>query len=255
MNSIIKILLLISFFFISIVSKAQDKETILFGKVKNDTLLLENILVVNIRTNLGTSSLKNGEYYIKAKLGDSIYFKSLTHKNRKVKITENHIEKRYIEVFLEPQVNELETVNISSSIKVDLDNVYRDKNMVLDNDARYYASPPSVLNQVDPNAGQAGVDMLGLLVRGIDALYFKKKREEKRDFAVIERKKTLFVDNIVYNYGEKFFKRDLKIHKDKIYQYIDYCDAKGLGEYYDKSEIEIKNFLVIQSNEFKALQQ
>ena len=116
MNSIIKILLLITFFFISVLTKAQDKETILFGKVKNDSLLLENILVVNIRTNIGTSSLKNGEYYIKAKLGDSILFKSLTHKNRKVQISENHIEKRYIEVFLEPQIYLLTSAKCKDSL-------------------------------------------------------------------------------------------------------------------------------------------
>ena len=253
MNSIIKIILIITFFFVSIFVRAQEKETMLFGKVRNDSIYLENILVVNLRTSFGTSSLQGGEYYIKAKLGDSILYKSITHKNRKVKITENHIEKKFIEVFLEPQINQLDTVTIAGSFTLDVSNVYIDKDMVLDKDAYNYIKPQDVTNQVDPNAGQAGVDMLGLLFRGADALFFKKKREEKRELAEINRKKRIFIDNIVYTYEERFFRKELKIHKNKIYQFIDFCEDKGLGDYYNKREIEIKNFLILQSRDFNKL--
>lgn len=253
MSSITKLIITLSFLLAAFIVKAQDKEVLLFGKVKNDSILLENIDVINLRTKFGTSSLENGEYYIKAKAGDSIWYKSLEYKNRKVIISNDHIEQKVITVFLEPQVNQLDTVTISGSIKLDLSNVYMDKDMVIDKDKNDYIAPPSVLNQVDPNAAQGGIDVIGLAIRGADALFFKKKREQKRQEGYLERKKIIFVENIVYTYKEKFFTEELKINRDRLYQFVDYCEAKGLRDYYNKSEIEVKNFLIILSREFNNL--
>jgi len=50
-----------------------------------------------------------------------------------------------------------------------------------------------------------------------------------------------------------FFVEDLKIPKNEVYLFLDYCQENELKTYISSDEITIKNFLVKQSITYKDL--
>ena len=54
---------------------------------------------------------------------------------------------------------------------------------------------------------------------------------------------------MVLNYLQK----TLHIAEDRIEIFIEYCQDNGLENYYDSSDMEIINFLVIQSKKFNKI--
>ncbi|HKJ06484.1 MAG TPA: hypothetical protein VJ970_03375, partial [Flavobacteriaceae bacterium] len=85
---------------------AQNSIT-LNGIVKNDSIGLENIHIINLRSNLATYSSASGKYLISVMVGDTLKFSSVNHSNRKIKISENHAKNKFIIVYLEEEIEQL----------------------------------------------------------------------------------------------------------------------------------------------------
>jgi len=56
---------------------AQDKRINILGKVKNDSLLVENVHIINKNSHKGTVSNQFGEFQIPVKVNDTLIFSAI----------------------------------------------------------------------------------------------------------------------------------------------------------------------------------
>lgn len=229
---------------------AQEDRIRLKGNVKYNTANLENINIINKTLKLGTASNVDGIFEIVAAKGDSIEFSSIEYQNRTIVVTENHINSKYIAVYLEPGFNELDEVQILQNMRIDVSKVPVQQRAQLD------------IDEMDLNEAPDARDLSGYntqLTNGMDliqiySLLTKKKRAKKRSENdlknEIEHIKQELPTTLKNAYGDDFFTEWLHIENDEIYEFLDFCQANGLGDFYKSEEIYIKDFLIKQSVNF-----
>jgi hypothetical protein len=231
---------------------AQEKPVLLKGVVKYNTINLPDINIINRTSKIGAASNDNGEFNISAKKGDSIEFSSLEYINRTIEITETHIQNKSITVYLEPGFNELDEVEILQKMRLDFGNVAVQNRTVLDDDDISQTSAPDTDKYMHQGYMTNGVSLIGiynLLTKNSRA----KKRSENEERNQIAQFKSQLPDTLKKLYGKDFFIDWLYIPPNEVDLFLDYCQENGLGDYYNSNEFVIKNFLVIQSNNYLAL--
>lgn len=248
----IKNILFFGMLFLILQVDAQDKPILLEGDVKYNTFNLADINVVNKTSKIGALSNNQGKFTISAVKGDSIMFSSLEYQNRIIVITASHINKKAITVYLEPGFNELDEVEILQKIRLEFNNIAIDNRTVLDNDVvSEYKAPDTdqYLNQGYMNNGMSLVGIYNLITKKSRA----KKRTENDEKNQIEHFKNELPNTLKNLYGIDFFTDWLYIPLNEVDLFLDYCQGNGLGDYYNNNEFEVKNFLVIQSQNYNKI--
>lgn len=233
-------------------SLAQTKLVKLEGTVKSDSIVLQDINVINLTSNLGTSSDKYGNYTIYAYIGDSILFSSIVYRRRIIKISKNHIESKTLIVYLEQGINELDEVEIGQKMRLNLGKVSVPKGTILDNDNITLKKAPKSRKFTDPTYGNSGVDFVEIS-KLLTNLIFQKRKARKDEEKDIKKQKQIFLENIFKNEGIDFFTVHLNIKEEEIYLFLDYCEDNGLSNFYKSDEFLIKNFIIKQSKNYHSL--
>jgi hypothetical protein len=248
LNKIIFVSLLFSF----TVLTAQDNRESINGSVKHNESALQFINIQNLATDKGTVSDSKGSFSINAKKGDTILFSSLVYQNRKIIITKTHILNEKIEVFLESGVNELEEVFLKDYVKPNFSNIAVHKNTILDDDD-FSNSKKGVdmAKALDPVKAQ-GIGLVSV-IQALTKNFRLKKKEKKNLLNEIDYRKKQLPYLIKQKFGNELFTKTLKIEEDKIEIFIEYCQDNGLDYFYESPDIEIINFLVIQSKKFNKI--
>jgi hypothetical protein len=248
----IKKLTIIGFLFVVAFVNAQEKPILLNGLVKYNTKYLPDINVINKTSNIGTASDENGAFTIAAKKGDSIVFSSLEYQNRTIEITENHLNNKALTVYLEPGFNELDEVEILQKMRLDFNNVAIDRRAVLDDDAVTKSKAPDTDKYLNQGYMTNGVSLIGIynLLTKNSRARKKTANDEKNQ---IEHFKNELPATLKKLYGVDFFTDWLYIPENELNVFLEYCQENGLGDYYNSNEFVIKNFLVIQSNNYLQL--
>lgn len=244
----ISILLLFSIVFLN----AQEKRENINGAVKHNENGLQFINIQNLASDEGTVSDTKGNFSIEVKKGDTILFSSLVYKIRKIKITETHISNEMLEVFLESGVNELEEVFLKGYVKPDFSTAAVHKNTVLDDDDfTVKTKGVDIAKTINPVKAQ-GIGLISVIQALTKGLRMKKK-ERKALMSKIEYQQKQIPLKVKQKYGRELFTKTLHIDEDKIEVFIEYCQDNGLDKFYESSDIEIINFLVLQSKKFNAI--
>ena len=246
--------ILILFLIVFSASFAQNEAIPLKGIVKNDSVVLQDINIVNKTSKLGTSSNFKGEFIMYAKLGDSIQFSSINYTTRIVLVSINHIKNKQITVFLEPGLNELKEIEITQKFRLDFGNLTLPKGAILDFDKADLKKAPNARLLTDPTspAGSNTGNIFGIITLITDKI-FEKSRQRKKEELKMEQVQQNFPETMLDKYGEDFYTKSLNIDKNDVYLFIDYCTDNGLKEYYLSDEFTTKNFLVLQSKKFLKL--
>ena len=233
-------------------SLAQNKLVKLEGTVKSDSIVLQDINVINLTSNLGTSSDKYGNYTIYASIGDSILFSSIVYRRRIIKISKSHVESKTLIVYLEQGTNELDEVEIRQKIRLNLGKISVPKGTILDNDNIALKKAPNSRKFTDPTYGNSGVDFVEISKLLTNKIFQKRKarKDEEKD---IKKQKQIFLENILKNEGRDFFTVHLNIKEEEIYLFLDYCKDNGLSNFYKSDEFLIKNFIIKQSKNYHSL--
>jgi len=95
----------LSFLFLLVTINAFSQEEgfkIIKGKVLSSSLTLEDIHVINKNTEIGTLTNADGNFTIKAKLGDVILFSAVHLKGKEIELTQELFLKDSLLVTLEP---------------------------------------------------------------------------------------------------------------------------------------------------------
>jgi hypothetical protein len=242
----IQILSVIILFF-GIVATAQEVK--LKGKVLFDTTPLKDINVLNKDSQSGVATDDNGHFELKAMLGDSILFSSLSFQNRIIVVSENHIENKTMEVYLELGFTELDEVELVQWFRLELGDVAVDERARLNNDQTDDYRPPNASYFVDPTAKHEGISARSIY-RALTKNSRHKKAEQKKLDDKMASLIAQFPEKLKSSYGLEFFTISLKVPEDEVDRFLDFCDGNGLANYYDRSSFEVTDFLIKQGTAY-----
>lgn len=192
------------------------------GKITSNGNALENIEVINITKRINSKSDINGFFSIDATDNDEIVFYHKKYVQRKLKVTNNLFLSNDIVIKLNERAIELDEVEVFAEKKIKIDVSY---DALTQTKIEKEARSPKV---VGVNTGEIanGVDLIGV-GKKIAGLFKDKKKKEKKDKASL---KTYVKKNL----SEHFFTNDLKLPKDKIAEFVEYC------EHDEESQIVLK---------------
>lgn len=238
---------------VTLVVTSQEQTTKLEGIVKYNSKVLENINIINKTQKTGSVSDSKGEFTVYAVKGDSIEFSSLEYQNRTIKITEHHISEKKITLFLEPGFNELDEVQITQIMRMNWSSAHVQQNAKLDIDEMDLAQAPDSKDLSGYNTQLTnGMDLVGIynLLTKKNRAKKRNENDKKNEIAYIKQE---LPNTLRATYGDDFFTDWLNIENDEIFEFLDFCQANGLGELYNSDEIYIKDFLIKQSRIFNKI--
>ena len=127
-----KLLSSILLLFISLTFCAQQKYTIISGKIIDTLGIVKNANIININNNQGTFSNDEGLFRIFVAIGDSIQISSIQHVSQKIKVEKRIFEEKNIEIKLKLSTFildefELKRHNLSGRLGIDVKHVPKDK--------------------------------------------------------------------------------------------------------------------------------
>jgi len=244
-----KLLSSILLFFVSFSLTAQQKYTILSGKIIDSLGIVKNANIINLNNNQGTFSNDEGLFRIFVAVGDSIQISSIQHVSKKIKVDKQIFEEKNIEIKLKLNTYilnefELKKNNLSGRLGIDLKVVPKNKkdsllrvvmdfskikmNTPQDEDYTDKRVRPQIVT-TDPNSKFVGAGVSG----SMPFKYSEKLWALRKDLAF----KKAFPYKLLSELGDKFFFDDLKIPLDNYFHFLEYCNAKGIEQLYKKGKL------------------
>lgn len=205
MNHFFKIVLLL--FTVTVGTAQTNTVKTVKGKVMAESIDLDGIYIINLKSDVATATEKEGYFTIKAAVGDTLMFSAIQIKGTKMVVTSNDFEKELLLVKLEPMVNKLDELIIKQ---------YKNINAVslgiISPNTKHYtpaerklrtASGDGISGNTDGTSGaSAGLDPLFNWMSGRTAM-LKKELE-------VERKETM-LQKIENQFSLDYFVKKLKI--------------------------------------------
>ena len=239
---------------------AQKDNFWLYGKLKDSLSIVKNANIINLKTNKGTFSNDFGDYKIIVSVGDTLQFSSVQHKTV-YRIVNNFVYRsEVLDVFMISSTYELDEVvlkrnDLDGFLSLDLKKTPEDRkaealkktmnfsrvNMRVVYNGDYIdqkVKPP--INNVDPIAMFAGAGA-GTV---IPFKYSERLWALRKD---LEFRKN-FPKMLLSEFGEPFFENDLKIPIEKYYNFLEYCNPRGIESLFKQNrKIELINVLKKES--------
>ena len=236
-----KLLSSILLLFISLTFCAQQKYTIISGKIIDTLGIVKNANIININNNQGTFSNDEGLFRIFVAIGDSIQISSIQHVSQKIKVEKRIFEEKNIEIKLKLSTFildefELKRHNLSGRLGIDVKHVPKDKkdsllravmdfskikmNTPQDEDYTDKRVRPQIVN-VDPNSR---------FVVGAGATVNISFKYSERLWAL--RKDLAFKKGFPYKLIS-----ELKIPLDNYFHFLEYCNPLGIEQLHKKGKL------------------
>ena len=232
-----------------------------------DSTSVENIHVINLRTNKGTISNPRGEFQIYTEVNDSLLFSSIQYYNRTLVLTEDILKGGNLEVLLYSEANELKQVDLSDFklsgyLHNDLANI-----KYFDREKYGIPYPEKKLTQTELKLYTAteGIDnmwnYLFILVGApmpLDPLLNEINGRTKYLKKINEREKLqLRVQEGINVFGRKFFVEELNIPDPEIENFVYYCaDFEEFQTLLNsRNKLDLIEFYQEHSENFKLLRQ
>ena len=233
---------------------SQTERIVVFGKIKSDSISLENIHVINKNSQKGTITNNYGEFKIPVKVNDTLIFSSIQFELKQHIVSMKELKSETMLIKLAAKINSLDEIvvknhELSGFLKNDLKNT-------------------KLKNQVDefslnlPNAGKAPVTEVDFLNRKINyytkggslnKLYgwvsgeskqLKKLRSLETDSALLSKIREMVTD--------KYLTEILNIQNEDIPAFIEFCKSKELIKLFQQNKKDqLIDILIIESKKFK----
>ncbi|WP_457616118.1 hypothetical protein [Lutibacter sp.] len=248
------------FLFFTIVAFAQERNyTSIIGKIYSGNKIVTDAHIINLNNKLGSVSNDYGEFEINVKENDTLLISSIQYEKRKIRITKIHIKKRKLVIHLIPLVTVLDEVfleRLSGNLLSDLSKAPKD---TIRHNFTFKASDLSkklpvdqsgILSPPDAEAFTNPIYISGGGGTTIPDFYMIAKRKLKK----VLTKKKQFPEKIVGDLGVSFFTQQLKIPKEKINNFLQYCEYKNIIEKYYKNDLlAVIQILIDESKAYNAI--
>jgi hypothetical protein len=220
------------------------------GQVRNDLVPVENVIVFNVNSNLGTVVNQYGSFAVMAKVNDTLVFSSLSFKSRKIVLSEKDFIASKLIVKLDVFTNELAEVLIRA--KKELNPIEGNSQKYVD--LKFFDDEKSSpKNRTMPPVGgiENGMDFVRIYKDVLGVL--RKKNPQKTDFY----KETSFSEFALSKVNYSFFSNTLHLKDDQIKLFLIYCenDSKSRDLMQPIEEFKLMDFFVTKNNEFKKITQ
>lgn len=216
---------------------AQKSNKELLGKVKIDSISPESIHVINTSTNKATLTNENGEFRITVKENDTLLFTSVQIENKKVVILKKHLNSLQFIIDLKVDINELDEVIVKQHNLTG--------RLYIDNENTKLQHQVNAFTLKLPNAGkkkpQTEVDHINLRFSQfsgiVGSLYGwisgeKKKLKQVKKLAIEDA----YIKKIKNFIKTSYFINHLKIPKDNIFHFLEFCKTKGIIQLYKEKK-------------------
>ena len=243
-----RFLLNILFLFLSInISFSQDDyRTWIKGKVLYKNVSVPSANVINNTSQAATTTNDDGEFEIEVKLNDKLIFSSLQYQIREINITKEILQKNRIVIDVNDKITELEEVVVTP------ENTEKFLDLKEEEFKRYdytFDKSTRVSNVINEQGKlKDGINFINLFKLIRENL--KQNREEEN---VVSSYKP---SNLIREfYDDIFFTSNLKIPKDKIEEFLIFCDDNFPSRILLKkdNEFELIDFLVKQSEKYQKI--
>lgn len=205
---------------------------ILKGQILSDSLNGSSINIVNLSRKIGTTNNSKGQFEIVAAKGDSLFFSSVQYEPLEIVVSEEVLEKAFLEVYLIERLNELEEVNLSNislsgNLQQDIEQI-----QTTDQAAFGFKLPAQPrLSSVErklktasnvqkdskrQSAGLVNVSLDGILNRLNGKIEMLEKASENEEQAQV-------VDRGIKAVPASYFIEDLKIPEEQIVNFVHFC--------------------------------
>ena len=252
--------LLLVFLLISTLAIAQKKpRTIFRGQVVADSLMVDNLTVMNLTSNIRAVTDNVGDFTIYARPTDTLMFTGIGVRTGKLVLKDEHFNERKLLIRLNVDVQMLDELVIRAELSGDLAKDSKNaktRNLSSGfNSASIVESGPPIpkanVNTALPSA-VTGSQLTGVDFAKVYKLIFKKKKRKDAGEIYAAASGKTFAQNVKERYTYYFFTETLKIPKDEISLFLAYCDKRGETDWMldPKKEFELTDYLVGQSKEY-----
>jgi signal peptidase I len=236
-----KLLFVVILFLIQYGFSQTDGEKLFRGQLVNDSIKVENIIIFNLNSRVGTMSKTEGFFDVYALPGDTISFSSIQFKTKKILLSNSVFDERVYAVRLQQYINQLDEVVISNKkITQVSENTQKYVDKQYFDDAQ---SSPKTTNVYDGKT--PGVDAVRLFK---DILKLFKKKNPK----VIEPS---FTETTLNRVKYSYFRDTLKLKDNEIALFLLFCETDHKAKIISKSEnlLNLMDFLYNRNKEFKEI--
>jgi hypothetical protein len=271
-NKLLYIFLLISF-----ISFSQVKERdLIVGKIKSDSLEVENITVFNVSSNIGAITDVDGKFSIKMREKDTLVIQGLAYLSTKYIVQITDLDKEILEIYLRTKINELNEVEVSpytltGVLEVDTDKIktygfaisMEDLKKLKPNDIRntkiINTAMPTILAQTPVNF----LAIFGFIGKGIKELVGSdKKKISASENAFNERRlkdvaSKPFGEHMKEQFSNHFFVNQLKIKNEDIPMFLAFSETSTseLVEFLKpENHLKLIEYLISKAEAFKKQQ-
>lgn len=211
------------------------------GKIYDEESTIKGAKIFNISNNTSTYTDDKGDFKIQASVNDTLILSSLFHKEKKVKLTENHLKETNV-FELKKIVNALDEVLLSENREVvifDAKIYAKIFSIQMKNDMKnrpyLYHPPPS-----------ENIDFIK--IAGLIGKLFKIKKKKDAPFITATYKT---FDSLFKN--DEFFNKNLLTNQLQIKEaykplFFDYCDVKQI----DKQLLKKENRVILLDSLFNC---
>ena len=222
-----KYILLILLFSSSLLCQEKNFKT-LVGEVINDTIDVSGIHVINGSSGGKTITDKDGYFKVGVRKNDSIFFTSVQIKTQMIIIEETVFKSDSIRVYLEPIVNQLESVtvspnNLSGDLLADMKQI-KEKEVFNFDDAGipgFKGERKEKIVYKNSSSVLVSVILLPLMPLDVDAVYKQLSGYYKtlRSARKLESRSGTAVD-IIQFYGVDFFIDSYDLNINSVYEFV-----------------------------------
>ncbi|QVY65527.1 hypothetical protein [Polaribacter sp. Q13] len=239
-------------FFTTLTSLAQERQTLIAGRVLDSLGVVKRANIINLKTNQGTFSFDDGRFQIHVSLGDSLRFSTIQHVTQIITINKEIIDNKALIVRLKFNTYvldefELKRNNLTGKLALDVKNIpTEEKYALLKSNMDFSNVDFSIVDhRIDANdrVKSTPVNTVANSYSGINAggliqgLFSSKKFEKSQLLDEKFDRKKAFRNKILSELGEDFFFEKLKIPKEKYFHFLDYCDYLDLDKIYNENKI------------------
>ena len=198
--------------FLFFVNTYAQTLTLLKGKITTQVKELNDVNVVNLRSESTTNTDKNGNFSMFVKVGDTLQFSGLQIITKKCVINENDTAKQLYVISLETKVIPLEEVEIKQYSNINAVSLG-----ILQSPAKVYTPAERKLRTATAAYPTAMIGTMGGFSMGLDPLLnaISGRTTMLKKELKVERKEYL-LQKIEYLFKEDYFIENLKIPKEYL---------------------------------------
>ena len=245
---------LLCLLFVCFLVQSQDNRVLISGKIKNDSIPIQDVHIINKNSGKGSITNQIGQFKLSVTAKDTLIISDIQYQNKIIIVSQDHVLKKYIEINLLELTNELDEVIVRQyddmSEELGLPNAGKKPLNKLERNLNHYSqksTPIVILEALLFKPG--GIDDIYNIVSG------NRKRDRKLKSLIeqdqIQAGNLEYVKKIRTHFKDDFFLDAVKIEEEHINNYIFFCLPQGIGSLYDKGRlIEVIDILIKSKDQY-----